>query len=185
MNHPGAFSYFAPKLWAKYAEVMEAITNNDPSLEWSFKNSIFPAATINFGPESVCFEHLDDGNYGPGMCPITSLGPFDYTKGGHLILFDIKRVIEFPSGSLILIPSAVMRHGNTTIQEGETRMGFTQYGSGAIFRYAEAGCRRLRNMDPATKARMDAEAPHRYENLLKLYSKVDELADDRKNVFQK
>lgn len=164
---------------------MTALKKDDPGFEWNFMGSIFPAATINFGPSTVCFDHLDYSNYVPGWCPITALGPYDPQKGGHLILFDIGRVIEFPPGSLILIPSALMRHGNTPIQEGEMRMGFTQYVHGAIVRYVEGGCQRMNKMDRATKARMAAEAPGRFESMLGLYSKVDELTKDREDLYQK
>jgi hypothetical protein len=163
---------------------MAALKESEPDFEWNFMGSVFPTATINFGPRSVCFDHLDYSNYAPGWCPITSLGPFDPKKGGHLVLFDIGRAIEFPPGSLILIPSALMRHGNTPIQEGEMRMGFTQYAPGAIFRYVEGGCQRMNKMDNATKARMDAAAPGRFEAMLGLYSKVDELEKDREHVHE-
>lgn len=157
----------------------------DPAFERPFQNSVYPTATINFGPNAVCFDHIDHMNWAPGWCPITALGSFDHKKGGHLVLFDIKRIIEFPSGSLILIPSALMRHGNTPIVEGESRMGFTQYAPGAIFRYVEGKFTRMKDMDQAARARMGAVAAERYESALGLYSEVDGLAKDRKDCSGK
>jgi hypothetical protein len=178
-------AYYAPKLFSKYCEVLGALQEKVKSLQWTFNNSIFPTATINFGPQTVCFDHLDYGNWAVGWCDIVSLGTFDHTKGGHLILFDIKKVIEFPAGSHILIPSAVMRHGNTPIQKGETRMGFTQYASGGLFRWVENGFCTNADVQPEMKKLLDAAVPDRYKNLLGLYSKIDELGQDRHNVFGK
>ena len=67
-------------------------------------------------------------------------GPYDYKKGGHLVLFDIDKIIEFSPGSHILIPSVVMHHhGNTPIQTHEKHMGFTQYAAGALFQLVDNG----------------------------------------------
>jgi len=111
------------------------------------------------------------------------MGPYDHKKGGHLVLFNIDRIIEFPPGSHILIPSAVMRHANMAIQPHERRMGFTQYTAGGLFRWVDQGFCKATEMDTKLKAKMDAEAPTRYENLLNLYSKLEELADDRARLF--
>jgi hypothetical protein len=66
------------------------------------------AMTFNFGPQTVTFDHRDSGNLAFGWCAITAFGNFDPTCGGHLVLWDMKLVIEFPPGSTILIPSAMM-----------------------------------------------------------------------------
>jgi hypothetical protein len=67
------------------------------------------------------------------------LGNFDPTLGGHLVLWDLKLVIEFPPGSTILIPSATLRHSNVAIRKGETRYSFTQYTAGGLFRWVDQG----------------------------------------------
>lgn len=100
-------------------------------------------------------------------------------------MFDIDKIIEFPPGSHILIPSAVMRHGNTPIQPHERRMGFTQYAAGALFRWVDNGFQRAEDVRGKLKEKLDAEAPTRFEHLLDLYSKLEELADDRIRVFGK
>lgn len=70
---------------------------------------------------------------------MTPFGTYDYTKGGHLILWDLKRVIEFPPGSTILFPSAVISHSNVAIGKGETRYLFAQYSAGGLFRWVDQG----------------------------------------------
>lgn len=187
LNQPllAAVAYYAPKLYRDYAEVLGELLNQDRNLAWNFTNSIFPSATVNFGPEAVCFDHLDYYNRAIGWCDVCALGNYDPRKGGHLILFDIKRVIQFPPGSHILIPSALMRHGNTPIQKGEIRRGFTQYAAGALFRWVENGFMKAEDVKGEQKQKLEADAPYRYKRLLSLYSTVDALAQDRKDVFGK
>jgi len=104
-----------------------------------FINSIFSAVTVNFGPFTICFGHRDGANLGFGWCAITAFGNFDWKKGGHLILWDLKLIIEFPPGVTILIPSAILKHGNTRISAGEDRFSFAQYTAGGLFRWVDHG----------------------------------------------
>ena len=161
------------------------MTDQDPSLKWYFKNSIFPATTVNFGPNAVCWDHIDHANYACGWCAIWGLGPYDPTRGGHLILFDIKKFIQFPPGSLILIPSALMRHGNTPLQPGDQRFGLTQYAAGGLFRWVENGFCRSLDADTSTQRKMKAEAKGRYETHLNMYSQDDKLSQDRFSVSRR
>lgn len=128
---------WAPRLHEYYAQTLTSLLANDPSLRRPYPCGIFCAASYNFGPQTICFKHKDFANLPFGFCSITALGKFDPTKGGHLILWDLELVIEFPPGSTILIPSAVIAHSNTKIGSGETRYSFTQYTAGAIFRWVE------------------------------------------------
>ncbi|KAJ7271638.1 hypothetical protein C8J57DRAFT_1435291 [Mycena rebaudengoi] len=105
-----------------------------------FFNGIWSACTFNLGPKTCARGHRDFTNLAFGWCAITALGKFNYTKGGHLILWDCKLIIEFPPGSTILIPSAAIFHSNLTLASpGETRFSFTQYTAGGIFRWVERG----------------------------------------------
>jgi hypothetical protein len=62
-------------------------------------------------------------------------------------------------------------------------MGFTQYAAGGLFRWVDNGFCKSEDVKPELRAKMDTEAPARFENLLNLYSKLEELADDRARVF--
>ena len=64
-----------------------------------------------------------------------ALGSFDPATGGHLVVEELQLVIEFPTGMTALIPSAVVMHSNTDIQEGERWYSFTQYASGSLLAY--------------------------------------------------
>ncbi|KAJ8083319.1 hypothetical protein PM082_009191 [Marasmius tenuissimus] len=78
-----------------------------------------------------------------GFCAITPLSPptggYDYCCGGHLIVWDLKIVIEFPPGTTILLPSAIFRHSNVAIGKSEKRYSITQYSAGSLFRWVEHG----------------------------------------------
>lgn len=54
-----------------------------------------------------------------------------------MVLWDLRLVIEFPPGSTVLLPSAIIAHSNTPITQGETRYSFAQYTAGGLFRWVE------------------------------------------------
>ncbi|KAF7313768.1 hypothetical protein HMN09_00533900 [Mycena chlorophos] len=130
---------FAPRLHDYYQNTMDALFERYPWLRRIFERhvSVFPSCTFNFGPETVTIPHLDLLNLAWGWCFITALGWFDPNKGGHLILWDLKRIVHFPPGSSIAIPSALIRHSNVSIQQGEIRYSFTQFAAGGLFRFVE------------------------------------------------
>ncbi|KIP01616.1 hypothetical protein PHLGIDRAFT_43488, partial [Phlebiopsis gigantea 11061_1 CR5-6] len=76
-----------------------------------------------------------------GWCAIQSLDDFDSIKGGHLVLQQMDIVVGFPPGSTVLIPSAIVTHGNTPTQEHERRSSLVSYTSGGLFRWVEYGHR--------------------------------------------
>jgi hypothetical protein len=117
---------------------------------------VFAAATLNFGPQTVTFPHLDFANLAWGWCTITALGDFDPNKGGHLILWDLKLIICFPPGSTILIPSALIRHSNTSIGSHKKRFSFTQYTPTGIFRFV---ANRFKSEKEVNSTEMSTEEP--------------------------
>ena len=134
-----AFAAWAPKLYMYYEDHLDALLHHDPELQRNFPNSIWSAAAFNFGPRTVTRRHRDCANVPFGWCGVTSLGDFDPKQGGHLVLWTLKLVIEFPPGSTILLPSAVIPHSNTPISKREQRASFTQYTAGGLVRWVEQG----------------------------------------------
>ncbi|KAJ7304692.1 hypothetical protein DFH08DRAFT_825446 [Mycena albidolilacea] len=137
------------------------------------------ASTFNFGTNVWTFKHCDVCNLPFGLCAVQSLGNFDAQAGGHLMLWDLKLVVEFPAGALILLPLATIAHSNIPVQEGDERVSFTQFTAGGLFRFVDAGLR--------TQAELAAEDPGEYERLrerqesrwaegLNLFSTVEELS---------
>ena len=178
----GAFAFFFPKIYRQYVEDMLQLEERHPSLRRNRQDTIFAASSINFGPNAVTYEHTDFGNRANGICPIWCAGDFDYEKGGHLMLRQLKLLIEFPPGSTILIPSAALIHGNVAIQLGESRVSFTQYSAGGLSRWVHYGFKSweaVQQQDPVLAAREKEEKPIRWKTAIKAFSKVDQLHSDR------
>ncbi|PPQ82213.1 hypothetical protein CVT26_009203 [Gymnopilus dilepis] len=189
----GAFSTWAPRLHKYENDCLSEIIENDnklrrenrhPSpngepLRRNWPNSPWASAALNFGPQTVCCRHADYGNLAFGWCCITALGDFDYTKGGHLILWDLKLVVEFPPGSTILIPSSAIHHSNTRIQSGEHRYSFTQYSSGGLFRWRDNDFQTVENhrgsLTTEETASLLTKLSSQLSFGLSLYSTVQEL----------
>lgn len=119
------------------------------------------------------------------FCAITALGDYDPMQGGHLVIFPIRLIVEFPPGSTILIPSGTVAHGNTPIRSGEHRMSMTQYCGGGLLRWVEYGFQSatslLKQKGGAMK-RAELDKP-RLARVLGLFSKCSELCADRLAVF--
>ncbi|KAJ6461945.1 hypothetical protein C8R47DRAFT_1240620, partial [Mycena vitilis] len=135
----GLFVNWAPNLFDFYTVYTQDFYKTYKHLRRPFLNSVFSACTFNLGPYTCALGHRDFANLAFGWCAITALGTFDYTKGGHLILWDCKLILEFPPGTTILIPSAAIFHSNIPISKGEHRYSFTQYTAGGIFRWVDHG----------------------------------------------
>ncbi len=176
------FALYAPKLYANYHHRLRVLYRRFDTLSYVFPHSVFPAVSCNFGPNATTRMHLDHANRAVGLCAIFATGSYDHVLGGHLILHDFRLVIQFPAGATVLIPSATCRHGNTAIQDGETRTVLTQYAAGGLFRYMEYGFmtwKALVDRRPAMADFLNEGRDMRWERELELYSKVDELHDDR------
>ncbi|KAF9487450.1 hypothetical protein BDN71DRAFT_1491355 [Pleurotus eryngii] len=174
-----AFKLWAPRLYSYYHEHIEEMHRALPHLRRNFPRSIFTCATFNFGPKVWSFKHRDSHNLAFGWCSITALGRFDYTKGGHLVLWDAKLTVEFPPHSTIFIPSATVLHSNVEVSPIEERASFTQYCSGAIFRWVDNGCRtqeNFRKVDPAAYNQCMEGRRRGWEKGLGMFSTLDELS---------
>ncbi|KAJ7859048.1 hypothetical protein B0H14DRAFT_3085015 [Mycena olivaceomarginata] len=166
----GVFPSWAPHLYQHYHNNNEKLHIKLPHLRRPFVGSIFSCAAFNFGPNVWTFKHRDVVNLAFGWCAIQALSDFDPTKGGHL----------FPPGALILIPSTTLSHSNVPVQPGDTRVSFTQFTSGGLFRYVDNGCQTqgdLAEADPAEYPRLVQKKQSRWEMGLQMFSVIDELVN--------
>ncbi|RDB19447.1 hypothetical protein Hypma_013505 [Hypsizygus marmoreus] len=152
---------------------------HDSTLWRNFDRSVFAAATFNLGPITMTCPHLDQGNLAWGWCAITALGTFDANRGGHMVLWDLGLVIQFLPGSTILISSAILKHSNVKVPEGEIRCSFTQYTAGGLLRYAYNGFWMDKTvLACADKAEMDRrkmDRQRRWADGLDMFSSIDKL----------
>ncbi len=148
MRPPTAcFNGVAPRVREHYCDTLCTILEHDKTLTPNFTNNVFAAATFNLGPNVTTARHTDHMNYVSGWCAIIPLGDFNYHRGGLLVLWDLKLVIEFPPGTLIFLPSALLQHSNTPIGRGETRMSFTQFSAGGLFRWVDCRCKTQKDFE--------------------------------------
>lgn len=169
--HPKGYRYYNDNL----NELEEVYPHLAPRL---FPRSILPSAAFNLGNQVVTKKHVDCQNCPFGWCTITALGEFDASRGGHIILWDLEKIIEFPAGACICLPSALITHSNIPTAEGETRMSFTQYCNGEIFRHIENGFRtdkNLGNSDPAILLFRKEIRKTRIQDGYSMFSKVEEI----------
>ncbi|OSD05865.1 hypothetical protein PYCCODRAFT_1464571 [Trametes coccinea BRFM310] len=130
---------YAPRLHAYYSNSLESLLRRNSKLRPNFANSVFAGATFNLGPHTATQPHIDHLNLPSGLCAITALGDFDPRCSGHLILWDLGLIIEFPPGATVLIPSALICHSNVAVRSWERRYSLTQYSAGGLFQWVECG----------------------------------------------
>ena len=169
--HPQAYQYYKTNL--------DKLRETYPHLgSHLFPRSILPSAAFNLGNRVVTKKHVDAQNCPFGWCTITALGDFNASKGGHIILWDLGIIVEFPPGACICLPSALITHSNIPISNNEVRMSFTQYCSGEIFRYIENGFRTDKQMekdDPAILLFRKEVRKTRIEDGYKMFSRMEDL----------
>ncbi|OJT12473.1 hypothetical protein TRAPUB_10981 [Trametes pubescens] len=169
-----ALQLFAPRLYEHYNTTLYALCDKYPELQPNFPNNVFGSATFNLGPRTVSYVHADQQNLPHGWCAITAVGDYDPVAGGHIILWELQMVVEFPPGSTILIPSAIIRHSNTVISPDEHRYSFTQYTAGGLFRWVECGFKPVKALTPK-EAKKYRNGHPRWER--GLAAKVDNCAN--------
>ncbi len=153
---------------------MKDLLDRDPGLEPPFRKNVFAATTFNLGGKVATYTHTDHLNYAPGWCAVVALGNFDSKLGGHLVLWDLNIYVEFPAGSLILLPSAILRHSNVAIQEGESRYSFTQYTAGGLFRWRACGFQSQKDFF-AKGGKFPVDGWTRWKQEIEKFTKLEEL----------
>ena len=172
------FNSFAPRLYRDYRHTLDKAQKHDPSLKRNFERSVFSCAAFNFPPSVATLPHRDSENLPFGWCVVHALGNFDATKGGHLVLDDLRVAIEFPAGASIYLPSATLTHSNVPIGEGESRSSFTQYTPGHLFRWVENGCKTDSQLTAAEEKAMEEKRKTRWADGIKKWSTFSELVGD-------
>jgi hypothetical protein len=184
----GVLRRFAPKGYSLTRKSLKSLFDRHVGLRLNFRNSIYPMITFNCGPETAALEHEDKGNAAGLYCALTAVGKFNHKRGAHMILYNLKVYIEFPSGSSILLPSSTVTHGNTPIAPGEERFSITQYCPGGLLRWVHYGFQSVKSLLSQAGGRRKMEAmdrPYgvRWRWALGLFSKFDELEEDRRTFY--
>ena len=179
----GAFGAGFPKVLRDY-EAMLAPSMAKLGVTRAFEKSPEPAYTLNC-PNAVCRYHKDHKNRALGACLVCCGGKFNPTTGGHFVLPELKLAIEFPPGSILAFPSAVLAHGNLPVKSGERRFSFTQYAAGGWFHWVEFNHQtsdKLKETNPTLHGILTSKK-HRTEagpKQLMYLSRIENLREDRR-----
>ncbi|KAJ7354324.1 hypothetical protein DFH08DRAFT_955718 [Mycena albidolilacea] len=161
-------------IFVDYHRNKQTLLRENLHLRRMFAHSPFATVTANLGPASVSPPHTDFGNKADGMCLIGALGDFNADRGRHLVFWDYELIIRFPPGCSILIPSAVVTHSKTPIQDGEEHFSLIQYSAGGLFWWVKNGFQSDRSWLESTTAadieRREAECKARSATTLKKIS---------------
>jgi hypothetical protein len=183
MFSSGACAMWMPKVFVFMRDTFQTLKAKYPWLTLPFYASIWTSITVNFGPWSSTTEHRDVLNAAGVPCAIIAMGNFDPVKGGHLVLFDYRYAIEFPSGSVAHIISSSMRHANTPVATHEHRASVVQHMSGGLSRFIDSGYVTLRSLaGTALEAALQAAAPSRRLEVLSRFSTTASVVEDRNFV---
>ncbi|KAK0472352.1 hypothetical protein IW261DRAFT_1570946 [Armillaria novae-zelandiae] len=156
--------------------ILQGLAQPPPCTPWN--NSTFPCATFNFGGNVWTYKHKDTMNCLFGWCTIVALGCFNPSLGAHLILWELKMVIEFLHATTVFIPSVTITHSNTVPAPGDERVSFTQFCTGGLLHWVDYGFhmeKELYEQDYEAYQQIQAGKDMRWEQGLVLYSTVEEL----------
>ncbi|EIW85787.1 hypothetical protein CONPUDRAFT_47905, partial [Coniophora puteana RWD-64-598 SS2] len=171
---------YAPKQAEYMRNMYTKILHQDPDLVPALKHITWPAMSFNYGGNVVTNKHVDCMNLPQGWCAIWAGGDYDPTQGGHLILWELGLVIEFPPSSVILIPSSIVPHGNIAIQPNETRVSMTHFCPGGLARWVHADFRPMKSLSQAERQEVHGgEGNERWSSMVSLFSTMDTLISDR------
>ena len=176
------FAAAAPKLFDDYHTALTA-TLEHQNEKWTFPKTVLPIFTLNLPPNVICAYHKDSKDRAIGMCGIKVLGKFNSKTGGHLVLPELKLALEFPSGTVICIPSSTLAHGNLPVKEGESRASFTQFATAGTFHYHEYGYNTSDELKEKDKDKWDSlQGEHRSLaglKQLRFFSRLEDLDRER------
>ncbi|KAI0083267.1 hypothetical protein BDY19DRAFT_900567 [Irpex rosettiformis] len=181
-----AFASYFPNVYREYVQLFARMADRYPGFEPPMGSHGHFAAMSGNVRRAQTYLHLDEMNKANGICPIFNTGNFDPVKGGHLILQQLGVVVEFPPGTVMLIPSATLVHGNVAIQEHEERESITLYTAGGLFRWAEYGFRTEKDLKAKYPERWAAELKDRkgrWARAVAQYSTPYSLINDRKEAL--
>lgn len=74
------------------------------------------------------------------MCAVIFVGDFDPSKGGHVVLHELKMVVMLNPGHILLLPSACIMHENTPLAVHEEQFSLTLCSAGGLFQWVNYGC---------------------------------------------
>ncbi|KAG8902564.1 hypothetical protein FRC00_002448 [Tulasnella sp. 408] len=175
---------WAPDIYEDYLHCHTNIVSRNPSLDIVYPaeaSDVLPFAslTANLGPRTVCYRHKDAKNRAAGgLCVVKALGPYDWRRGGHLVLHELGLIVEMRPGDVVFFPSAVISHETIPIGDDERRYSLVWYSAGGLFRWLDFGFQSLTSWGIVDPTGLDAHQNRgeaRWNEGWKRYSTIPEL----------
>ncbi|KAF7335859.1 hypothetical protein MSAN_02332400 [Mycena sanguinolenta] len=135
-----AYAYWFPELYSTATARITKLLKELQSQVRTFPMSAFTCVAFNFGPQVSTTLHRD----------------WTDMAGGHVCSGSARLLVEFPPGSLILFPSALISHANIPVRPGETRSSIVQYTPGAVCRFVENDFRTEKQIQELNPAEYDS-----------------------------
>ncbi|KAF7340669.1 hypothetical protein MSAN_02139000 [Mycena sanguinolenta] len=135
-----AYAYWFPELYSTATARITKLLKELQSQVRTFPMSAFTCVAFNFGPQVSTTLHRD----------------WTDMAGGHVCSGSARLLVEFPPGSLILFPSALISHANIPVRPGETRSSIVQYTPGAVCRFVENDFRTEKQIQESNPAEYDS-----------------------------
>lgn len=127
-------------------DLMKAMLPED-SKHPTWPDSPFATATLNLGPMTVTDPHRDGGNVLAGLCAVFLAGGHKAEDGALLVFKEIKMAFELGSGDLIVFPSALLTHWNTSLTSKSLRRSLVFWTGANAIRYYAMGGRLMKELD--------------------------------------
>ncbi|KAJ7781729.1 hypothetical protein DFH07DRAFT_949424 [Mycena maculata] len=134
----------APCVWCDARRVIDVVVQNDYDLHLLLKLSEEPFYQPTALSElEYCFSMRDstaqmEGDHLAGLRALTSIGQYPYHEG-KMILWNHRVVVDFPPGSTMFFPAAVMPYLFTNVEKPGWQMLITQACSAGLHRYVANG----------------------------------------------
>ncbi len=119
--------------------------------------------------------HCPSDHFAAGWTAVLSLGRYDHTRGGHIVLWDWNVVVEMPPRSLFYFPSGVLRYSFLPVAPSEERCAIVFHSGGGLFLWAGCGYRPFSGVGPNSSS----TGWERWQEAADLFSHSSSLAMDR------
>ncbi|KAJ7913298.1 hypothetical protein B0H13DRAFT_1557393, partial [Mycena leptocephala] len=131
----------APRAWTTANTMIDTLLAHDPRLHlpFHFPNANGPPqptafSRVDYQFSTKGFVHREGPAYIPSMSALTSLGHYDPTMEGELILWTEKKVINFPVGTTFLMPKW-LPYSFTSVESPRSQMILSQTCENALCEY--------------------------------------------------
>ncbi|KAK6975116.1 hypothetical protein R3P38DRAFT_3477546 [Favolaschia claudopus] len=147
-NH--IYRQYAAESFAYMAGILDLLVAN-AGVNPAFPGSVFTTTELTFFDGSS-HEHYNDNAAIEAMEAVTIFGDFNELLGGHISFGKHRAVIQSPSGTTYLVPSASNTLRYTAIGKKERRYQFRQYVSAGVLRWVQKGGRTDKQFEETTTA---------------------------------